>query len=257
MEVTAEQHRGSTRSPRMRLSEQMNVRSELDLHGVAILDPALEAEVVNQLVRELAPLDGTLHASRRGGVRDVLRRVPGITRIMRHPAVSGVVRSTLGPGAFMVQGILFDSHPGASWKVPWHQDLTVAVQSRTEAAGYGPWSVKAGVMHVQPPIQVLERMLALRIHLDDSGEGNGALRVLPGSHRHGQVAGQSVRAALLRYPEVTCSVSRGGILAMRPLLVHASSSAETATQRRVLHLEFAASELASEVAWFERWNYAA
>jgi len=176
---------------------------------------------------------------------------------MQHQAVSSVVQSALGPAAFMVKGILFDKHPGANWKVPWHQDLTVAVKARTEAAGYGPWSVKAGVLHVQPPMEVLERMLALRIHLDDCGQGNGALRVLPGSHKHGQIAGQTVRAAQERYPEVICSVSRGGILAMRPLLVHSSSSARTATRRRVLHLEFAACELASRVAWFERWQYAA
>ena len=84
-----------------------------------------------------------------------------------------------------------------------------------------------------------------------------SLRVLPGSHRHGEIAGQSVRSARERYPEITCSVSRGGILAMRPLLVHASSSAESATQRRVLHLEFADCELASRVTWFERWTFAA
>ena len=233
----------------------MNVRAELDERGFAIVDPALEPEVVDQLVHELAPVDDALRSSKRGGVRDVLRRAPGILRIMRHRTVSRVVLSALGPGAFLVKGILFDTHPGANSKVPWHQDLTVAVQARTEAAGYGPWSVKAGVVHVQPPMQVLERMLAVRVHLD--GQGNGALRVLPGSHRHGEVAGQSVRAAQERYPEVNCSVSRGGILAMRPLLVHASSSASTAARRRVLHLEFAACELSPRLAWFERWQYAA
>jgi ectoine hydroxylase-related dioxygenase (phytanoyl-CoA dioxygenase family) len=175
---------------------------------------------------------------------------------MQNPVVARVVHSALGEGAFVVKGILFDKHPGANWNVPRHQDLSVAVQTRTEAAGYGPWSVKAGVVHVQPPVQVLERMLAIRLHLDDCGESDGALRVLPGSHRHGEIAGHSVRAARERYPEVTCPVSRGGILALRPLLMHSSSSAATASRRRVLHLEFAACELAERVTWFDRWQYA-
>ncbi|HUD73373.1 MAG TPA: phytanoyl-CoA dioxygenase family protein, partial [Dongiaceae bacterium] len=156
-----------------------------------------------------------------------------------------------------VKGILFDNHVGANWQVPWHQDLTVAVRARVEMAGYGPWSVKAGVVHVQPPIEVLERMLTVRIQLDGRGQSHAALRVLPGSHRHGQIAGHSVRAARERYPEVSCAVARGGILALRPLLVHASLSAQTAARSRVLHLEFAACELTSPVAWFERWRYAA
>jgi ectoine hydroxylase-related dioxygenase (phytanoyl-CoA dioxygenase family) len=235
----------------------MNVRSELEDRGYAIVDPALEAEVVDQIVEELAPLEEALQVSRRGGVRDILRRAPGILSIMNHEAVTGIVQPALGPGAFMVKGILFDNHPGANWQVPWHQDLTVAVRARSETPGYGPWSVKAGVVHVQPPIQVLERMLTVRIHLDGRGPGHAALRVLPGSHRHGQIAGHSVRAARERYPEVTCSVSRGGILALRPLIVHASLSAQTAARSRVLHLEFAACELAAPVTWFERWRYAA
>jgi hypothetical protein len=96
----------------------LNVRAELDERGLAIVDPALEPEVVDHLVHELAPVDDALRSSKRGGVRDVLRRAPGILQIMRHHAVSSLVLSVLGPGAFMVKGILFDKHPGANWKVP-------------------------------------------------------------------------------------------------------------------------------------------
>ena len=235
----------------------MSVRTELDQSGFAIVDPGLEARAVDMLLHTLEPIERTLQEARRGGARDILRRVPAVRKILSHPLLSSIVRSVLGPGAFAVKGILFDNHPGANWKVPWHQDLTVAVQARAEAAGYGPWSVKAGVTHVQPPMHVLERMLSVRLHLDECRESNGALRVLPGSHRHGQIAGKSIMAARQRYQEVVCSVARGGILAMRPLVLHASSAAGTATRRRVLHLEFAACELTSQVKWFDRWQYAA
>jgi len=229
---------------------------DLDTVGYSVIHPGLESRAVDRLVDALSPLDPVLRTSGRGGLRNVLRLAPGALRVMHYPAVTEIVHSALGAGAFMVKGILFDKHPGANWNVPWHQDLTVAVRARTQAAGYGPWSVKAGVLHVQPPVQVLERMLTLRLHLDDCDDRNGPLRVLPGSHRHGEIAGHSLRAARERYPEVTCPASRGGILAMRPLLMHASSRAATATRRRVLHLEFAARELAERVAWFDRWQCA-
>ena len=44
---------------------------------------------------------------------------------------------------------------------------------RVESPGYGPWTVKAGIAHVRPPIGVLEGMLTLRVHLDDCGPGRG------------------------------------------------------------------------------------
>ena len=235
----------------------MSVRTDLEESGFAIVDPGLGPPAVDTLLRALAPVDRVLQTSGRGGTRDILRRVPAVRQVLSHPVLSSVVRSVLGPEAFAVTGVLFDRHPRANWKVPWHQDLSVAVQTRTEAPGYGPWSVKAGVTHVQPPVHVLECMLAIRVHLDDCGESDGALRVLAGSHRHGQVAGKSITAARERYREVVCPVRRGGIVVMRPLLLHASSVAETAARRRVLHLEFAACELSSRVTWFERWYYAA
>ena len=139
----------------------------------------------------------------------------------------------------------------------WHQDLTIAVRETASAADYGPWSVKAGIVHVQPPIAVLERMIAVRIHLDDCASENGPVRVLAGSHRLGRLSTRSIADAPTHHREVTCALRRGGLLAMRPLLLHASSAAVAAGRRRVLHIEFAACELAPGVEWFERWQCSA
>lgn len=40
---------------------------------------------------------------------------------------------------------------------------------------------------------------------------------------------------------VDCTVPAGGVAAMRPLIVHASSKAESDLPRRVLHIEYAPS----------------
>lgn len=234
----------------------MNVRNELEESGFAIVDPGFEPRLVDTLVQALEPVDRAQSAGR-AGARNILRRVPEVRQILGHPVLSKIVKATLGPKAFAVKGILFDRHPGANRTAPWHQDLTVAVRAQAEAAGYGPWSIKGGVPHVQPPVRVLEQMLAVRIHLDECGLANGALHVLAGSHRHGPITGKSILAARERYREVVCPVSRGGFLVMRPLLLHSSLAVESPTRRRVLHLEFAGCELASQVSWFERWPCAA
>jgi ectoine hydroxylase-related dioxygenase (phytanoyl-CoA dioxygenase family) len=135
--------------------------------------------------------------------------------------------------------------------VPWHQDLTVAVQARVAAPGFGPWTVKAGVPHVQPPVGVLERMVTVRVHLDDCDERSGALRVVPGSHRGGRLGAVATRGWLDRVAPVPCPVPAGGALVIRPLLLHASSASDAPGHRRVIHLEYAADPLPGGVAWFE------
>jgi ectoine hydroxylase-related dioxygenase (phytanoyl-CoA dioxygenase family) len=103
---------------------------------------------------------------------------------------------------------------------------------------------------VIPPREILEQMLALRLHIDDCGPDNGPLRVLPGSHRHGRLAPDAILALRKSTPEKICTASAGDLLAMKPLLLHASSIATAPSHRRVIHIEFANSELPSPLRWF-------
>lgn len=228
-----------------------------DQSGFAVIDRVVGSDGVDELVRECDAVAAEAISAGRGGVRDILRRIPGLRRIVRHPRIVEIVRQHLGPRAFAVRGVLFDKHESSNWKVPWHQDLSIAVRSRASADGYSSWSTKAGVVHVQPPTAVLEGMLTVRIHLDDCMSWNGPVRVLPGSHRLGRLSSEDIAAVRDRVPEASCVVSRGGLLVMRPLLVHSSSSAAVVSRRRVVHLEFAAGGLAPGVEWFERWPCAA
>ena len=155
-----------------------------------------------------------------------------------------------------IRATLFDKTPGTNWKVPWHQDLTIPIQAEPEdrdaiaLRAFGPWTNKDTIPHVQPPVHILERMLAARIHLDPCGLDNGALRVLAGSHRHGRLDAAQIKewrgnADAL----VDCVAEAGDVLLMQPLLLHASSPATNPARRRVLHLEFAACDLPSPLQW--------
>jgi ectoine hydroxylase-related dioxygenase (phytanoyl-CoA dioxygenase family) len=213
--------------------------------GFAIIPGVLGHDDLALLERLFPP-----SSSDSGGLRNLLD-IDGIAELAESDPIRSLVDPILGRDAFPVRGILFDKTPAANWKVSWHQDLTIAVKQRSDAPGYGPWSEKAGVVHVQPPVAVLERMLAVRLHLDDSGTGNGPLRVLPGSHRAGALRDADIPLWRSRGVEQMCLALRGGVLLMRPLLLHASSPAVEPQHRRVIHLEFASCELAPGLDW--RW----
>src|SRR5206468_5123271 len=134
-----------------------------------------------------------------------------------------LVEPVLGPGAFAVRGLFFDKTPEANWKIPWHQDLTIAVRRRIETPGFGPWSIKASVVHVQPPVGILERMVTVRLHLDDCGLDNGPLKVRPGTHSLGRLARERTEELASEVAEDICCLNAGDALIMRPLLLHASS----------------------------------
>jgi ectoine hydroxylase-related dioxygenase (phytanoyl-CoA dioxygenase family) len=119
---------------------------------------------------------------RRGGVRSVLGAVPAARELADRSAVRAAAASVLGHRCFPIRATYFDKTQNANWNVAWHQDLTIAVRERRDVPGFGLWSVKDGVIHVQPPVAVLERIVAVRFHLDPCGRENGPLRVIPGSH---------------------------------------------------------------------------
>jgi ectoine hydroxylase-related dioxygenase (phytanoyl-CoA dioxygenase family) len=129
--------------------------------------------------------------------------------------------------------------------------LTIAVRQQFDVEGFGPWSTKAGIPHVQPPVSVLENMLALRVHLDDTDESNGALQVVPGTHNEGRLSTQDIQERKGRDTVITSSVPKSGVMVMRTLLLHASSAASEPKHRRVLHFEYSSLDLPGGLEWFD------
>lgn len=185
------------------------------------------------------------------GVRNLLEICGQIRELARHPQIRQFVTPVLGDHAFAVRAIFFDKVPDANWSLFWHQDSVIAVAQRKETAGYVGWSQKAGVWQVQPPAEVLGKMIAVRVHLDDCGPDNGPLRVLPGSHRSGWLD-EELNDWKSRVGEVVCAVHCGGVVTICPLTLHASAPSESVGHRRVIHIEYAAAELPGGLEWNNR-----
>ena len=135
-----------------------------------------------------------------------------------------------------IRSILFDKTPSENWPVGWHQDLTICTKSEAACEGYGPWSVKDGIPHVQPPVELLKSMVTARIHLDPTDSTNGALMVVPGSHLDGRIPPSSIAGRTPGNAHI-CECDPGDILLMSPLILHSSRRSTAPNRRRIIHFE--------------------
>lgn len=209
----------------------------------------LDGDLRDRLTTALGAISG---AGRRG-----LLSIPLVRELATSPRLLDLVRPYLPAQPMPVRTIFFDKSPESNWGVPWHQDLTIAVQKPIQLPGFGPWSVKEEVPHVQPPVMLLERMITIRLHLDACDASNGALQVLPGSHRGGRLTPAAIQAWRAREEAVLCTMDLGDALLMRPLLLHAShkvertEATESPHHRRILHIEYAGFTLPGGLQWHE------
>jgi ectoine hydroxylase-related dioxygenase (phytanoyl-CoA dioxygenase family) len=213
-------------------------RNDIERTGYAVVPGIFTKEVLDDLlqrINKLAPRRS------RAGLRHAMS-LPPVGDLARHPQMIDLAREVLGAHTFPFRATLFDKSPAANWLVVWHQDTALPLRERSEVAGWGPWSVKEGIAYAHAPAAALSQVLALRVSLDDSLSENGPLRILPETHTLGVLSDDSIHELAARIAPVDCVVPKGGIVAMRPLVVHASSKSQTEIPRRVLHIEYAASD---------------
>jgi len=208
-------------------------QKSLDREGWAVIPGVFLPHEMEALSDELSP--SALPRSR-AGVRHALRN-PAVAKLARDARLVRIAQAVMGAAAFPFRATLFDKSPQANWLVAWHQDTAVPLRERQEIAGWGPWSIKEGVTYAHAPADILCRILTIRVHLDHSTMRNGPLRVLSGSHNAGVLSDEEIHQLAGSTAPTECPVPRGGLLLMRPLLVHSSSKSQVAASRRVLHIE--------------------
>ncbi|MBX7053902.1 MAG: phytanoyl-CoA dioxygenase family protein [Pyrinomonadaceae bacterium] len=176
--------------------------------------------------------------SKRAGVRHLFGDAV-VQSVATDPRLLSIARDFLDSEPVPFKATLFDKSESSNWLVVWHQDRVLPVRSRTSETGWGPWTVKGGIQFAQAPFWAMNEVIALRLHLDPSTEDNGPLKVIPGSHSLGLVDQNEVVRYASKSSHVTCTVGKGGVIAMKPLLIHSSSKSTSPEPRRVLHIEYA------------------
>jgi hypothetical protein len=210
----------------------------LDDQGFEIVPDVIDSGAVSLLIQILS--SSSLQRSR-AGTRNAFQ-IDEVRSLALDPSLMTFANEALGDRATPFRATLFDKSPYSNWLVVWPQDTALPLRERRDAPGWGPWSVKEGVICAHAPASALEQVLAIRIHLDDSTAENGPLRVLPATQRLGVLSDDAIHELAERTPVIECRVGSGGLVLMKPLIVHASSKSKNDAPRRVLHIEYSAAK---------------
>ncbi len=235
----------------MKLLNDIEVNIQND--GFVIVDNIFTEEEIENILLSISQVDTSKPTFRKTNdlfaIRQFLKEIPEALDLIFNKKFRSVISDIFGNNFFVVKSIYFDKPEDSNWFVSYHQDLTISVDKKSELDGYGPWTTKQDQFAVQPPLQILQDNFAIRIHLDDTNEENGALRVIPGSHLKGIYRPETIDWTI--ETETVCNVKRGAIMLMKPLLLHASGRTTNNKKRRVIHMEFSRSVLPSELRWSE------
>ncbi|WP_459554897.1 phytanoyl-CoA dioxygenase family protein [Lacunimicrobium album] len=241
----------------LQASDFTKIQHRYENDGFCLLEDIYSSEQLSRLSERMTWMtaQATTSIRQRDGdvyaARNVLDLCPDVADLWKTPPLTSVVLDLLGPDACLVRGLFFDKPPTSSWGLPWHKDLLIAIQPPPVlSSSYSPPRDRLGVLHTEPPLEVLERMLTLRIHLDEVTHENGPLEVAAGSHHSGKLLQLDGR------PSELITTPQGGVLVMHRLLAHASGRSEPGTtrHRRILHLEFASSPvLPDNYQWYQQF----
>ena len=229
---------------------------ELEENGFSVL-PNLYSD--NEIKRILACIENAeqdensfMKTKDLFAIRQLIKNVPELTDLLFNKKLIELLSDLSKSEYFLTKAIYFDKPSKSNWFVAYHQDLSISVNQKTELKNYTNWTYKKGQYGVQPPLEILEDTITIRIHLDKTGKNNGALKVISKSHSNGIIRADSKDWNIEN--EIICEVEKGGVMLMKPLTLHASNRTTNGKKRRVIHLEFNKNKLTEPLAWLEHYK---
>ncbi len=237
----------------MNLQQHKNAIAD---NGFSVISNVYSTEEIERISEVIQNIDTSKDTFRKSedlfAIRQFLKEIPEVKDLIFNENLKTIIREIFGENYFVVKSIYFDKPEKSNWYVAYHQDLTISVDKKLQLENFGPWTTKQNQFAVQPPLDILENIFTIRIHLDDTYENNGALKVVPKSHAKGIYRPETIDWEV--ETENICNVEKGEIMVMKPLLLHGSNRTTNGKKRRVIHIEFSDRELPEELNWSERMN---
>lgn len=229
-------------------------KNSIQENGFTIINNVFSEEEIKEIGQVIQNIDTSKETFRKSedlfAIRQFLKEIPEIPDLIFNENIKKIITEIFGEKYVVVKSIYFDKPEKSNWYVAYHQDLTISVDRKASLPGFGPWTTKQNQFAVQPPLEILENIFTIRIHMDDTDEYNGALKVIPKSHAKGICRPENIDWSI--ETETSCKVEKGGIMIMKPLLLHGSNRTTNGKKRRVIHIEFSDRQLPEELNWSEK-----
>ncbi|WP_298122223.1 phytanoyl-CoA dioxygenase family protein [Flavobacterium sp.] len=231
----------------------MKLINEFHEQGFHVVNNIYSKDEINTISNFINNLDTSNPIFRKTNdlfaIRQFVKEFPEIKKLLFNESLKEIIESIGGKDYFIIKSIFFDKPEKSNWFVSYHQDLTISVDKKIEDENFSNWTTKHNQFSVQPSKEILENIFTIRIHLDDTNEKNGALKVLKKSHLKSICRIDSIEFE--KEIEVFCNVNSGGIMLMKPLLFYASNKTTNEKNRRVIHIEFSNKKLPKNLQWSE------
>lgn len=231
-------------------------KNSIQENGFTVINNVFSEQEIRKIGEIIQNIDTSKETFRKSddlfAIRQFLKEIPQVRELVFNENIKKIITEIFGEKYIVVKSIYFDKPEKSNWYVAYHQDLTISVDKKADISGFGPWTTKQNQFAVQPPLDILENLYTIRIHLDDTDEKNGALKVIPKSHAKGIYRPETIDWSV--ETETICNVEKGGIMIMKPLLLHGSNRTTNGKKRRVIHIEFSDKELPEELKWSEKQN---
>jgi ectoine hydroxylase-related dioxygenase (phytanoyl-CoA dioxygenase family) len=218
-------------------------QAEFQRNGYVIFPQLIEQDLIRQLQKAIAKYTTkcTIKHSRQSayGIRDLDRKIPEIKNLAFSSLLLTILQKYSNSQELqLIKAIFFNKNINHNWLVSWHQDKTIAVKEKISLPNFKNWTVKQGVPHAQPPLEILEKIITIRIALNNTDCHNGALKIIPQSHQLGILDRQEIEQITNLQTPLICSLKAGDALIMHPLILHSSSKSLNQSDRGTIHLEY-------------------
>lgn len=220
-------------------------KKELEEKGFSVVNTVFTKEELDSFI------DVIENSHKKYAIRQLVNLKPELLNLVfKNQQFVNLYQSVSNENYFLSKAIFFNKPSQSNWFVGYHQDMSISVKNKVEKDGYTNWTHKNGQLGVIPPKEVLENTITFRIHLDDTDATNGALKVIPKTHTKGFIRIDENFEKENLGEEYLCNVKKGGVMLMKPLLLHASAKSTSEFDRRVIHLEFSNKEI--PMNWLEK-----
>ena len=220
-------------------------KEELNEKGFSIIENCFDKNELNKIIDFINKNNFNFSE------RQLFNRYPDLQKIIFKSKLFKKLLNTICiKDYFLSKAIYFNKPSKSNWFVSYHQDISISVKNKVKQDGFSKWTIKQGQLGVIPPLEILENIITIRIHLDKADKKNGALKVISQSQNKGIIRIDDNFKANKIGEEIICEVESGGVMLMKPLLLHSSQKSISEKDRRVIHLEFSNKDIPME--WKEK-----